>query len=253
MYYRTMINLHEQFDAPDDNATVWRFMDLARFLNLLETEALYFNRVDNFKDEYEGLPSQYNKTKWAEVYPEMFTGNGLPNETLVLEAIQRIQSNLRSQTFVSCWHLNEYESASMWDSYVKLGDGIAIKSRFGRLRNAFQGQDIPTLIGTVWYLDPNEWMREGNAYFPIFCKRPSFKHEQEVRILFQEQGLELFEDRHDKSKYLGHNIPIDLNILIEEIFISPDSPAWIVELITKISRKKLPDHPVTQSKLYKLK
>jgi hypothetical protein len=37
---------HPAMEAPPDDAWLWRYMDLARFVSLLETNALHFTRLD---------------------------------------------------------------------------------------------------------------------------------------------------------------------------------------------------------------
>lgn len=64
---------------------------------------------------------------------------------------------------------------------------------------------------------------------PIYSKRKSFEHEKELRIT----SLILQEDTNlnngEKVDYL--EIPVDLNILIEDVFISPNAPAWFRKTI----------------------
>ena len=39
----------------DEAAAVWRYMDFAKFVDLLATEELYFARADKLGDPFEGL------------------------------------------------------------------------------------------------------------------------------------------------------------------------------------------------------
>ena len=39
----------------------------------------------------------------------------------------------RDCTAVNCWHINEHESAAMWDLYLKSNEGIAIQSTYQKL------------------------------------------------------------------------------------------------------------------------
>ena len=40
---------HPDFEQPKDESTkVWRYMDISKFLSLLETSSLYFTRSDKF-------------------------------------------------------------------------------------------------------------------------------------------------------------------------------------------------------------
>lgn len=44
--------------SPEDGATLWRYMSLEKFVNMLETKSLFFTRADKFEDPFEGfIPS----------------------------------------------------------------------------------------------------------------------------------------------------------------------------------------------------
>ena len=40
---------------------------------------------------------------------------------------------------VNCWHMGKFESEAMWRLYARERDGIAIKTVFGRFKDAFVG------------------------------------------------------------------------------------------------------------------
>jgi hypothetical protein len=53
---------HESFqNRPADQESVWRYMDLARFLSLLQTSALHFARADQMSDRWEGSYGELNR------------------------------------------------------------------------------------------------------------------------------------------------------------------------------------------------
>lgn len=55
---------HPNFDAPSDpDISVWRYMNLAKFVSMLQGDALYFARPDRMTDEFEGSLSESNKSK----------------------------------------------------------------------------------------------------------------------------------------------------------------------------------------------
>jgi hypothetical protein len=50
---------HEVFDAPSNiDVPVWRYMDLTKFISMLETEALHFARASGMSDQFEGSTSK---------------------------------------------------------------------------------------------------------------------------------------------------------------------------------------------------
>lgn len=42
------------YTIPAPDAKLWRYMDLAKFLSLLESCSLFFTRLDHFQDPFEG-------------------------------------------------------------------------------------------------------------------------------------------------------------------------------------------------------
>lgn len=53
---------------PRSSAKLWRYMDLAKFLSLLDESSLYFTRIDHFNDPYEGaLGVLENEDAWIKM------------------------------------------------------------------------------------------------------------------------------------------------------------------------------------------
>jgi hypothetical protein len=248
------IEAHPEFDVPEDDDIIWRYMDFTKFIHMLDSKALYFNRIDQFKDTFEGTVSIYNKSNRE----KMLYSRLQPH---VAEHLAKVYAELdstvnladRKQIFINCWHINEFESAAMWDLYNKNGEGIAIKSTYGNLKKCFIEENEALIIGKVKYLDYNsEWMPEGNSFHKIFHKRKSFLHENELRISYQDFSLKLHTDGSEESPVKGMYFKVDLNCLINQVYISPDSPKWVSDLITSLSIKYGLSAEVVKSNLYEI-
>ncbi len=48
------LELHRDLILPPDATTLWRYMGFAKFIDLLETQTLWFPRTDQFEDPLEG-------------------------------------------------------------------------------------------------------------------------------------------------------------------------------------------------------
>ncbi len=249
-----VIERHPQFEVPQEDESIWKFMDFPKFVHILDSKGLYFNRSDKFKDPFEGMLSNYNEGAWPEVYKEWGNGTELsPNTIKVFKQSDQLKLRVRQEAFVSCWHINKYESAAMWDLYTKAGYGIAIKSTYGKLRRSFIGDQHPSIIGNIKYIDyQNEWMSEGNIYYPIFHKRRSFVHENELRVLYHDETKNLLSDNYEESDITGVSLGINLNSLIETIYVSPDSPGWMADLIRSIKNKYEVAADVIHSDLFQI-
>src|SRR5206468_7964728 len=58
-----MFKPHNDFKQIDDAAILWRYQDLARYIDLLLKRQLFFARADKFEDPFEG---KYNKPSTEE-------------------------------------------------------------------------------------------------------------------------------------------------------------------------------------------
>lgn len=93
----------------------------------------------------------------------------------------------------------------------------------------------------------------GNLLSPFMYKRKSFEHERELRAL-------IWTPQHGKndvvnpgaSKYkdtLGLSVLINLEVLIERIYVAPTAPPWILELLRSLLNKYNLSKDVVQSSL----
>jgi hypothetical protein len=162
---------------------LWRYMDLARFLALIDRKELYFSRLHEFEDTWEGA--------WSPSHP-LFAGND--PEYLKLGAIK-----FAALPLVSCWHENETESVAMWKLYLTGREGVAIKTTVASLIQLFStGRELK--LGRVEYRDIDDfqhdpevlvfedWRCTGSRDFlpierALFRKNKGYAHEQEVRAV----------------------------------------------------------------------
>ena len=233
-----MYAAHPAFKSPDENVVLWRYLDFTKFISLLETSSLYFTRSDNFSDIFEGT---YNKrsfdmfnTDYLKTCRDLGISKELAESTLL--DIKKSNSHMRRYVAINCWHMNESESAAMWQLYLKSNEGIVIKSSFGNLKKAIEGSSEHIMLGEVSYLDySNDIIPYDNVLTPFMCKRKSFEHERELRAIIlklpvKDAGIAYT----DETIGHGMNIQCDLDMLINEIYVAPNSPKWFVELIKSI-------------------
>ncbi len=147
--------------------------------------------------------------------------------------------------------MNDYESAAMWKLYLKSNEGIAIQSTYSRLSACFEETEIPVFIGKVNYVDyDNHFINLDNLLLPYVHKRKSFEHERELRCLVWQN--ERSEDAKFSLDTGGVKINIDLEKLVENIYISPNSPSWFTILIEDIVKKYNLKLPIINSRLSQL-
>jgi len=153
----------------------------------------------------------------------------------------------KNNLYVSCWHANHYESAAMWKLYSMNEYGLAIKSTVKALKESLIDPDTYIQIGKVNYMDyDNQSVPSGNIFYPVVHKRLSFEFEQEVRAIIWLQSAEKGPEEPFYSS------PIDMDTLIDMVYVSPTAPEWIVPMIKDICLKYGFDILILQSQLMKL-
>ena len=209
------------FELPKPSAALWRYMDFTKFLSLLEDASLFFSFAKYFDDPYEGVLGAGNRSKRGFILSRA-AEKGRP-------ALPEIDPNL----VISCWYAARHESAAMWSLYAKSTDAIAIRTTVGKLRDA-----LPTIaaVGLVKYVDYTQaWLPEGEMVHRYFHKRMSFQHEHELRAVIKadDPQVRLLGPLTEN----GLKLPIDLNRVVEKVFVSPKSPVWFADLVVSVCKR----------------
>lgn len=242
---------HPSFQPPThENAIIWRYMDLAKFIAMLDHRALFFSQAARLADPFEGSYPEATVRVRAEVNRIITEYFGrLPSEEIAVNWLQETSERnmgMRRLMYVNCWHLNEQESAAMWELYGQRGSSIAIRSTFARLRDSMASAWQLIRIGTVRYIDyATAHVAEDNAFNPFLCKRQSYAHEQELRALYFHPASP------EELPYLppGWDIACDLDRLIDTILVSPGAPSWFKDVVTSITKRYAIEKEPVQSSL----
>jgi len=204
----------------DPDTIVWKYLDLSKFLDLLISHKLFMSRSDKFEDQYEGTFSEptFEEIKKLSIDKPDFLN---------------FYKTHREKVAISSWHINEYESYAMWQIFTQNSEGLAIQSTVKRLQNALAPENnYKQYIGEVNYIDyKKEYIPFDDMFFPFLFKRKSFQYEREIRIIT---------DVADSNIKLndGLKINVDINQLIEKIYIHPKSENWyknlVIQLVTQL-------------------
>ncbi|MEA4915498.1 MAG: hypothetical protein VB061_13110 [Christensenella sp.] len=246
--------LEKLFDEPEPDDRLWRYMDLAKFISILGRRELYFPSAETLNDPFEGAKGVIErKQEWDDFYlrfsrEAIKTAPGMDPSVLTEEYIennaQRLVRELNSSgefnrkcTFISCWYNNNYESEAMWRLYsLNIQNAVAIQTTAKNLYLALD-RDPYVDIGKVRYIDYNKRFTHPNGSF--WYKRKAFEHEKEVRIITR--------DHRETCSGVYH--AIDLEILIDKVYISPFAPRWFEEVVKDIMGKYGLDKPVVYSEM----
>jgi hypothetical protein len=269
---------HPSVEPPEDQSQkIWRYVDLTQFMSIIERGTLYFNRADNFEDPFEGEYPQANfedrgeivdsMREWAEAMEESNPEWDSEATEFMIDSVKQgpplnAFENRRMMFYLNCWHMNEYQSAAMWDLYSDGPVGIAIQSTYGALKRAFEGTEFTVNIGKVDYIDFQDTpIPEDNILHTMLHKRKSFEHESELRAIIDKLPttgeVEYDEEVGAPRKEIdwenvddGLYVPVELEELIETIFISPRSPSWARKLVEDICETYDIQSEIKQSDLY---
>lgn len=236
----------EAFEHPPEDALLWRYMDIPKFLHLVTDKSLWFSRADQLGDDFEGSTTQPSRQVDRYILNEFF-----PDMVEELSASHSYARRLSVfEFYISSWHESERESAAMWGLYTS-DYGVAIVTTLRKLSESLQGSE-QVHIGRVKYIDYlSETIPIVNQYSDFLHKRLSFEHEKEVRLVIQ-QGLSdppATISERDALSQKGINISIEIPSLIKEIRIDPFAPPWVFEAFKKTLVQMDIDVPVNQSSM----
>ena len=187
-----------EYQPPEDPRTpLWRYMKFDYYKSMLSNGGLYFARADKLGDPLEGSYPLANKQlyehqreEWARPVPDA-------DRDSLLET-------WRKHTWVSCWHMNEHESAYMWERYAPELKSVAVRTTYQRLDDLL---DYWCFLGVVRYIDlQQEVSNIRSSREPFVIKDKEFEPEREVRAVWQPTSSPPFE-----PDYPGRWVPVDLN------------------------------------------
>lgn len=227
---------HPSFVCPNDDEILWRFMSFSKLCNMLCNNSLFFTKPKHFEDVWEGLlPAKYFDSSNYNLPPE--TDKKFAEIIVKSHKQQSLES---SEKFgVNCWHLNSYEPEAFWKNYAK-EEGVAIKTTFKKLKECFDlYKERDLFIGKVKYLDEQFGdVDTGNFFNRILWKRKSYEHENEVRAVIWESPPNFDGDPFVFENEYGHYVPINLNILVDEIITTPFVAGnWFNDSVNETIRK----------------
>ncbi len=265
---------------------LWRYMSLDKLINLLDTKRLFFTPISSYanSDPFEGLLPKValdaisesslgtyhsmleNRKKLRELILEKdpnFEENSPEISKKLLEFEESLENhlpkveqsffNVMNSIVVNCWHQNDDESEAMWRLYSDTNKGVAIQTTLEALTNSITDTKKDRIYFTeIKYIDFNDTTLKPsdcvvNRNIGPLLKRTAFSHEKEARLFFVPEKDYL---NPETSKPAHELVDIDLDTLIEKVYISPYASEPFpssVECILKMFG--LPDSKIVRSKL----
>jgi hypothetical protein len=232
----------------DKSLVLWRYLDFAKLIGLLNDKKLHLARADVFQDRHEGSVTN----SMIEALKVQFADRAELSKTL-----SRFRKLVKENTFISCWCM-EPESEAMWKLYCGDNYGVAITVVYRDIETSFINQGL--VIAPVRYLNyQTDGFPQDNVLYPLFHKRLAFAHEREVRIVKwcsdqmpvgipvtghtpTEEEVKGCQDEVRRGEALkverGRSISLEFDVekLIKIIVVHPYAPEWyfgIVKLVVE--------------------
>ena len=247
---------HPCFPQPTDGSVrVWRYLDLAKFIWLIEKQKIYLSGMDSLNDPHEGSTPKFladhEDQQCLAIQRRRLVrefGDDLGNQKFLAELPLFIDQNRRSRVrrqkdrremYVNCWHLGNSESETMWRLYCPDNNGVAIQTSYDKLVKSI-ANDSELYVGQVTYIDyESHGFPQDNIFYPVMHKRISFAHEQEARFV----KLRVPDNQGTPQEFYPPGISIDwpLKPIIDGIYVTPYAPEYLYDVVCAIVRSIAPN------------
>ncbi|PJE39455.1 MAG: hypothetical protein CUR32_12255 [Flavobacterium sp.] len=234
--------------SPQRNYAVARYIDINKFISLISTRKLFFSRIDEMEDKFEGTLPTMNRKLIENWYNNINKDPLADNISVDDEVASHFEMFEKYKKFctISCWNKYNSETYALWKIYSDINKGIMIKTNIKNIIGAFQNTEDKVLMSEVKYVDhEKDTIEDGSIHLPLLYKNMAYEYEKELRLMYQYEIVDLSKPPLEKGKY----IDVDIDKLIGEIIISPYAPEWFFDNIKSLLEKYSIDKPVKYSKL----
>ena len=232
---------HNAVSWPHHSRVIWRYMGLDKFLGLLTSRTLFFSAAASLTDGFEGKLPNGNFIKKRK---ELEAGGYHDPELGV--ALQRFEAEHcpdLNRVFLNCWSMGTEEHYALWKIYLGGSrSGVAIRTNFSRLRKSIDSAAQSGYWNGCLFAGEVQY----DNYIPepdldpirvLLTKRPYYQYESELRaFITPPRESEVF-----VSPTRGVSVPVDLDLLVDEIYASPFAGQWFVDVLRKCIGSLAPD------------
>jgi len=203
---------------------IWRYIPLEQLFALLSTKALHFSPLSVMVDIAEGqLPGRAWEETKKQLPRDILEGRG----SMDADTMMAIMVNQRrTDACINCWYIDGSDSLKMWQEYAPK-NGVAIQSTVRGLAASLRNSNTPVTISSVTYFAPEDEEKYAKEAFygSLYIKQDPFQHEKELRAL-----------AFRVNAGHGFDIPVDGEMLVERLVLSPELKDWAVRFITEAFR-----------------
>jgi len=210
----------------DQNMVIWRYMNLERFIEVIEKNAVYFPSARKLinSDKFEGSISLGDLNKIVNVSELKGSDISILKKQWRDTWMNKVFEALLDLTFISCWHLSDFESYLMWKVYGNQ-KAIAIRTTVGAIvsslgRYIIAGANYPEDLwyGQIRYIDFNSEETGSEMLGRFFYKRREFSSEAEFRLAVSLRLASEFTHIDNDDHLL---VPLLNFNFIQDVYVSP--------------------------------
>jgi len=224
---------------PGLDTAIYKYMEITKFLSLIQKNALYLSRISKLADPFEGTLTKQHAA---------YINSNMPGGILA-------RKRMRENTFVSCWFSGKFMSNAMWQIYGLSAASVMIKSSVGRLLEALPRlrDDDHCHAGMVKYTDyeaGHPQFARSNRFGILFTKSVHLAFEEEFRLAvwsgrsWTTTAARGWKPKGSSVSQVGLSIPVDIPTLIEEVTVNPGAENWVHDVIEASIKCFSPDIPL---------
>jgi len=194
---------------------LWRYYTAERLRDLLTSSELFFTELSRFDDALEG-----KLTRRTREHLSRWTRHQQGIDVLASERSVDQYEKFHDDFFVSCWHMNDFESFLMWKAYADRG--FALRTTFERVRAALSEASERLTGGAVKYVDhERDRTAVGNVVETVMIKAVQYSDERELRLLLwdKDQGQTPLNRVEG-----GVRVKLRVGLLIDALVVHPNAP-----------------------------
>jgi hypothetical protein len=217
------------FPPPNQEATLWKYLDTYKFEDLLEKKGLYLRQVEKLAEDEpnEGRMNQLQEKAMVE---------RLGNTEVDLENFRAFHAHVRQNSWVTCFSLGDFDEIHMWERFCKKApnEGVAIKTTYKKLMSSFKNPaaNLELIPACAMVRDRELSHMQWKHGYLLFQKVPEFSDEREVRAC-----VISLEEKNPKDCL---RVPVSLPELIQKIFVHPKASEAYMKRVCELAAENLP-------------
>jgi len=247
-----------------------RYMDLPKFVSLLQSKSIYLAKMAAFDDALEGglTVGDFFKVSNSAAIIDVALNCLWPvhNESqeergLRLSRASKLQDDLRDRRFVtpfgeyacddaeqlfprcrqwlfvSCWHQSPHECSAMWKIYGNDRNAVCIFTTIEKLKESVSPCESLDNVEfrEVSYIDHVDYVFSSDPLAPFIAKSKPYTFENEFRVVAWDSKVDLL--KSDINNDTGTLLSVNLDKLIDKVVVSPHSDHWFKNSVKMICDK----------------